>query len=115
MIYPREDNIPARQMKMVMNVRFPPGRSTPWSGRGRRVRSFAGFLMISSRNQSISCAGWGTRGCGRHRGDWFLRHSVFAEPFFLNFNADREFRVAMTPADLAAAGLEELGKNGGNW
>lgn len=34
----------------------------------------------------------------------------FAEPFFLNFNADCRFRIAMTPEDLGRAGLEELGK-----
>jgi hypothetical protein len=35
---------------------------------------------------------------------------TFAEPWFLTFNADVEFRVAMTPEDLARAGLEALGK-----
>ncbi|UCE20085.1 MAG: panthothenate synthetase [Gemmatimonadota bacterium] len=35
---------------------------------------------------------------------------VFAEPWFLQFNADVEFRIAMTPEDLGQAGLEELGK-----
>ena len=34
----------------------------------------------------------------------------FAEPFFLNFNADCRFRIAMTPEDLGNAGLEDLGK-----
>ena len=34
----------------------------------------------------------------------------FAEPFFLNFNADCRFRIAMSQEDLAGAGLEELGK-----
>ena len=34
----------------------------------------------------------------------------FAEPFFLNFNADCRFRIAMSPEDLGRAGLEELGK-----
>ena len=34
----------------------------------------------------------------------------FAEPFFLAFNADCRFRIAMTPEDLAKAGLEQLGK-----
>ena len=35
---------------------------------------------------------------------------AFAEPWFLTFKADVEFRVAMTPEDLQKAGLEELGK-----
>ena len=35
---------------------------------------------------------------------------MFAEPWFLTFNADLEFRVAMTPEDLARAGLDALGK-----
>ena len=37
----------------------------------------------------------------------------FAEPFFLNFNADVEFRIAMSPEDLGKSGLEELGKKWG--
>ncbi len=36
-----------------------------------------------------------------------------AEPWFLNFNADCRFRIAMTPEDLQQAGLEELGKKWG--
>jgi hypothetical protein len=34
----------------------------------------------------------------------------FSEPFFLNFNADCEFRLAMSPEDVAKANLDELGK-----
>jgi hypothetical protein len=34
----------------------------------------------------------------------------FAEPWFLSFNADCEFRIAMRPEDLKEAGLEALGK-----
>ena len=36
-----------------------------------------------------------------------------AEPFFLNFNASVEFRICMTPEDLAKSNLEELGKKWG--
>lgn len=36
-----------------------------------------------------------------------------AEPWFLTFNADIEAHVVMTAQDLAAAGLEELGKKWG--
>lgn len=35
------------------------------------------------------------------------------EPFFLKFNADCEFRVIMSPDDLAKAGLEALGRKWG--
>ena len=35
---------------------------------------------------------------------------ALAEPWFLTFNADVEFHIAMTPDDLQKAGLEELGK-----
>jgi hypothetical protein len=35
---------------------------------------------------------------------------AFAEPWFLYFDASVEFHPCMTPQDLAAAGLEALGK-----
>ena len=35
---------------------------------------------------------------------------AFAEPWFLTFNADVQFRVVMTPEDLKKAGLDEIGK-----
>jgi hypothetical protein len=34
----------------------------------------------------------------------------FCEPWFLVFNAEVEFHIVMTPAELENAGLEELGK-----
>lgn len=34
----------------------------------------------------------------------------FAEPFFLNFQANCKFRILMSPEDLQKAGLEDLGK-----
>lgn len=35
---------------------------------------------------------------------------TLVEPWFLTFNADVQIRVAMTPEDLARAGLDALGK-----
>ena len=35
---------------------------------------------------------------------------ALAEPWFLNFNADCKFRIAMGPDDLQQAGLEGLGR-----
>lgn len=35
---------------------------------------------------------------------------AYAEPWFLSFNADCEFRIAMTPQDLESAGLDKLGE-----
>jgi hypothetical protein len=35
---------------------------------------------------------------------------ALAEPWFLTFNANVEFRVAMTPEDLSRSNLEALGK-----
>ncbi len=37
---------------------------------------------------------------------------ALAEPWFLTFNAECRFSIAMTPDDLAMAGLDELG---GKW
>jgi hypothetical protein len=34
----------------------------------------------------------------------------FAEPWFLSFNADVQFHIAMTPEELERSGLEKLGK-----
>lgn len=34
----------------------------------------------------------------------------YAEPWFLNFQADCKFRIVMGPEDLQKAGLEELGR-----
>lgn len=35
---------------------------------------------------------------------------ALAEPWFLTFNADTEFHVAMSPEDLEQAGLDDLAK-----
>jgi hypothetical protein len=39
---------------------------------------------------------------------------VLAEPWFLLFNADVSFRIAMTPEDLKKSGIDEIGKKWGS-
>ena len=55
-----------------------------------------------------------------HRGGILVVHMdnpsqipAFAEPWFLQFNANVEFQAAMSAEDLAKAGLEGLGKQWG--
>ena len=36
---------------------------------------------------------------------------ALAEPWFLSFNADCNFRIAMTPEDLARSGLDRIAKS----
>jgi hypothetical protein len=36
---------------------------------------------------------------------------ALAEPWFLSFNADCNFRIAMTPEDLARSGLDQIAKS----
>lgn len=38
---------------------------------------------------------------------------ALAEPWFLTFSAEVEFRVVMSPEDLKKAGLDEMGKKWG--
>jgi hypothetical protein len=38
---------------------------------------------------------------------------ALAEPWFLTFNAEVEFRIAMTPEDLGRSNLDALGKKWG--
>ena len=35
---------------------------------------------------------------------------AYAEPWFLNFNADCRFRIVMSPDDLKRSGLDQLGR-----
>jgi len=41
------------------------------------------------------------------------RVPFYAEPFFLNFNADCRFRIVMSPEDLGKAGLDAIGEKWG--
>ena len=101
-------------MKMLMNVRIPhePFNTLVREGKvGEIIRS----ILDDLKPESI----YFTENDG-HRGAVAVidvadssRIPSFSEPFFLNFNADCEFRVAISPEDLGKAGLDELGKKWG--
>jgi hypothetical protein len=99
------------KMRMLMNVKFPhePFNTLVKEGTiGEIIRR----ILDDLKPESIYFTER-----GGNRGavavidvDDSSRIPFFAEPFFINFNADCEFRVAISPEDLGKAGLEELGK-----
>ena len=98
-------------MKMLMNVRFPhePFNSLVREG---KIGGIIHRILDDLKPESIYFVEQdGTRGVVAiiDVAD-SSRIPFFAEPFFLQFNADCEFRIAMSPEDLEKAGLSELGK-----
>ena len=98
-------------MKMLMNVKFPhePFNTLVKEGTiGEIIRRILDdlkpeFIYFTERG--------GNRGAvALIDVDDSSRIPFFAEPFFIYFNADCEFRIAMSSEDLGKAGLEELGK-----
>jgi hypothetical protein len=98
-------------MRMMMNVRFP---HEPFNSAVRKgtVGQIVKRILEESKPETVYFTEQnGTRGA-------VMIINVndpseipfFAEPWFLNFNADCEFRIAMTPGDLERAGLDELGR-----
>ena len=98
-------------MKMLMNVRIPhePFNTLVKNG---KVGEIMGRILDDLKPESIYFTEQdGTRGAvAVINVDDSSRIPSFSEPFFLNFDADCEFRIAMSPEDLMNAGLEDLGK-----
>ena len=101
-------------MRMLIDVNFPlePFNTLVKNGTvGQKIQQILADLKpeavyFSERN--------GKRG-GISIGDITEPSQVptIAEPFFLTFDASVELRVAMTPEDLGAAGLDALGEKWG--
>ena len=99
------------KMRMLMNVKFPhePFNTLVKEGKAAEVIQ---KILDELKPESI----FFTEQNGRRGAVAIVdvigpsRIPFFAEPFFLNFNADCEFRIAMSPEDLGKAGLDELGK-----
>lgn len=101
-------------MRMLLNVTFP---HEPFNTlvRARKVGAIIGRILEELKPEAVYFTEEnGTRGA-------VLvidvaepsRVPFFAEPFFLNFNADCRFRIVMSPEDLGKAGLDNLGEKWG--
>ena len=98
-------------MRMLMHVRFPlePFNSAVRNGTaGEKIQR----ILESIKPEAV----YFTEQNG-HRGGTLVVNvkdssevPALAEPFFLTFDAEVEFRIAMTPEDLARSGLDALGK-----
>ena len=98
-------------MRMLIHVRFPlePFNSAVRNGTaGEKIQR----ILESIKPEAV----YFTEQNG-HRGGTLVVNvkdssevPALAEPFFLTFNAEVEFRIAMTPEDLARSGLDALGK-----
>jgi hypothetical protein len=98
-------------MRLLMHVRFPlePFNSAVRNGTaGEKIQR----ILESIKPEAV----YFTEQNG-HRGGTLVVNvkdssevPALAEPFFLTFNAEVEFRIAMTPEDLARSGLDALGK-----
>ena len=101
-------------MKMIMNVRIPhePFNTLVKSGKAGELLN---RILNELKPESIYFTEQeGTRGAVAVIDvEDSSKIPFFAEPFYLNFNADVEFRIAMSPEDLGKSGLEDLGKKWG--
>jgi hypothetical protein len=101
-------------MRMLMNVRIPHEPFNTLTREGKVGEILQNILKEMKPEFIYFTEQHGTRGAVAiiDVADASMIPS-FSEPFFLNFNADCEFRVAMSPEDLGKAGLEKLGEKWG--
>ena len=96
-------------MRMLMNIRFPhePFNRAVREGSAGQV---IGRIIEETKPEAI----YFTEQHGTRGAIMIVdvpdpsRVPALAEPWFLNFNADCEFRIAMSPEDLQKAGLNDL-------
>src|SRR5438105_14654114 len=101
-------------MRMLMSVTFP---HEPFNGLVRAKK--AGPILRRILEEMRPEAAYFTEQDGTRGAVLVIdvadasRVPTFAEPFFLNFNADCRFRIAMSPEDLGRAGLDDLAEKWG--
>jgi hypothetical protein len=98
-------------MKMLLAVEFPPDPFNTLVKNGK-VGEIIGSILDSIKPEIA----YFTEHDGKRGGIFVINVEtssdipLFAEPFFLNFQASCKFRILMSPEDLQKANLEELGK-----
>lgn len=105
--FPREDE----SMRMILHVRIP---NDPFNGSvrdgtiGQKIQS----ILEETKPEAVYFTEY-----DGYRGVFMIidlsdpaQVPKYAEPWYLMFDAECEFRVAMTPDDLGRAGLESAGK-----
>jgi len=101
-------------MKMVMITEFPP---EPFNSHVRdgTIGKIIGTILETLQFESFHFVE--LDGCRGAVGVFNIEESSeipgYAEPFFLSFDAQVRFRIAMTPEDLGKAGLGALGATWG--
>ena len=98
-------------MRFVMRVSIPPEKFSQAVRDGSAGQKMGRILEELKPEASYFCTQNGRRG-------GFLIVNMnspseiprFAEPFFLNFDAEVEFLPSMTAEDLQKSGLDEIGK-----
>lgn len=101
-------------MRMIVNVSFPTKRFNKMVLDGSAGRALGGILE-EMRPEAV----YFTEQDGLRTAILVVdlpeasRIPALAEPWFLLFKANVKLRIAMTPADLQAAGLEEIGRKYG--
>ena len=97
-------------MRILMNVRIPHEPFNTSVRQGTAGTTLKRILAEAKPETVYFTEQNGTRGCVMvvNMND-SSEIPALAEPWFLSFNADCEFRIAMTPADLEKAGLDALG------
>ncbi|TLU83896.1 MAG: panthothenate synthetase [Chlorobium sp.] len=101
-------------MKMLLTVEFPP---EPFNSlvRSGKVGEIIGRILETMKPETA----YFTEHEGKRGGIFVVDIQtpsdvpVYAEPFYLNFQAGCTFHILMSPEDLQKAGLEELGKKWG--
>ena len=98
-------------MRMLMNVKLPP-QPFNTAAKDGTVGAKLGKILDTIKPEAV----YFTEHQG-HRGAVLVvdlpdasKIPVLAEPWFLTFQAECEFRIAMTPEDLKNSGIDSMGK-----